>query len=113
MPDEKAAADAFKPDLWVHNRVYNIFGFPKAKQDKAMAALDYDTKNEVKAFCDKEEYQFLTFSSGAEGVWTAVAELPDLSKLKKKVLFVHKVFIVVMIFCCNSTTLYTHDSTGT
>ena len=93
MPDDdkKPAADAFKPDLWVHDRVYNIFGFPKAKKDKSMQTLDDDTKNEVKAFCDKEEYQFLCFSSAAECVWTAVSELPDVTKLKKKIIFVHKV----------------------
>ncbi|CAD7941439.1 unnamed protein product [Amoebophrya sp. A120] len=55
-----------------------------------MQALDDDTKTEVKTFCDKEEINFLVFSSAAEGVWTATSELPDITKLKKKILFVHK-----------------------
>ncbi|CAD7939071.1 unnamed protein product [Amoebophrya sp. A25] len=89
MPDEKG--DAFKADVWIHQRVYNLFGFPKAKMDKAMQTIDGDTVTEVKMFLEKEDYQFLCFSTAAEGVWTAVAELPDLVKLKKKVIFVHKV----------------------
>ena len=66
-------------------QAYTIFGFPAAKKEKCFQTIDDDSKVECKMFFEKDDYQFIVFQGPSEGVMAAGSEMPDFTKLKKKV----------------------------
>jgi dynein heavy chain len=89
MGEDKKVADT-RPD-WVYNRVFALFNFARSKKEKAIPALDVDTKDSVKRFLDNGDEQFLFFFPTGDCQFQATCDLPGSTQLKKKAAVMYKI----------------------
>ncbi len=69
------AEGAVSPVGWILEKVYVVFGHPRAKKEKALQAIDSDTRGEISAFCEKPDISFLCFQAPGEAQLTASSDL--------------------------------------